>query len=176
MFILCFCVHLSFQGYAAPLLLSSLHSPVSVSSFVSEARLVGMKISQDDPFRLSFIVDQVPENDPQLLRMVKYFLAGMTIPDRDLWVNLSPVQKDRILPERLARTERRRETGSDSGVSDTDSKGGLDMAGIDQVLRKDPVPEKVIGVSDCFDLSPEVDFSGIVPVILGSRTIKNALF
>ena len=49
-------------------------------------------------------------NDDQELRaesskLIKYFLASLTIPDKDLWVNLSPYEKDRIIPEFFSQTE-----------------------------------------------------------------------
>jgi hypothetical protein len=38
-------------------------------------------------------------------RLVKYFLASMTIPKDDLWVNLSPYESDKIIPDELGKTE-----------------------------------------------------------------------
>ncbi|MDE2028630.1 MAG: hypothetical protein KGJ11_08820, partial [Candidatus Omnitrophica bacterium] len=38
-------------------------------------------------------------------RLIKYFLAGLTVPDKDLWVNLSPYEKDRIIPSGFGLTE-----------------------------------------------------------------------
>ncbi len=40
----------------------------------------------------------------QVNQLVKYFLAGLTIPESDLWVNLSPYEKDRMVPEALGQT------------------------------------------------------------------------
>ena len=37
--------------------------------------------------------------------MIKYFLAALTIPEKDLWVNLSPYEKDRIIPHSFGLTE-----------------------------------------------------------------------
>ena len=37
--------------------------------------------------------------------MIKYFLASLTIPEKDLWVNLSPYEKDRIIPQSFGLTE-----------------------------------------------------------------------
>ncbi|MCC6759204.1 MAG: hypothetical protein IT395_06235, partial [Candidatus Omnitrophica bacterium] len=36
--------------------------------------------------------------------LVKYFLAALTIPDKESWVNLSPSEKDRIIPDVLGQT------------------------------------------------------------------------
>jgi hypothetical protein len=41
----------------------------------------------------------------QANQLVKYFLAGLTIPEGDLWVNLSPYEKNRMVPEALGQTD-----------------------------------------------------------------------
>ena len=38
-------------------------------------------------------------------KLIKYFLASLTIPEKDLWVNLSPYEKDRIVPQEFGQTE-----------------------------------------------------------------------
>ena len=38
-------------------------------------------------------------------KLIKYFLAALTTPDKDMWVNLSPTEKDRIIPDGLGSTE-----------------------------------------------------------------------
>src|ERR1700680_1476366 len=71
--------------------------------------LKGIKVHPDNPFRFDFILDRgdtptnealnvkAPQgnnqNDDQELRteatrLIKYFLASLTIPEKDLWVNL----------------------------------------------------------------------------------------
>ena len=84
--------------------------------------LKGLKVYPREPLRFDFILDPgqsgVPgaQSDPVLSgsradlkqeseKLVKYFLAGLTIPEKDLWVNLSPYEKDRIIPEAFGRTE-----------------------------------------------------------------------
>lgn len=73
--------------------------------------LKGMTIHADDPFRFDFIIDsgntnlKAEELKAESERLVKYFLASMTIPKDDLWVNLSPLEKDRIVPDELGKTE-----------------------------------------------------------------------
>ena len=44
-----------------------------------------------------------PQRDAS--RLIKYFFAALTVPEKDLWVNLSPYEKDRIAPVAFARTE-----------------------------------------------------------------------
>ncbi|NTV29483.1 MAG: hypothetical protein HGA80_05325 [Candidatus Omnitrophica bacterium] len=73
--------------------------------------LKGVKVYADNPFRFDFILDKgVTRNasrstQEDSLRLIKYFLAALTVPDQDLWVNLSPYEKDRIVPEAFGRTE-----------------------------------------------------------------------
>jgi len=38
-------------------------------------------------------------------KLIKYFLASLTTPENDLWVNLSPYEKNRIIPQSFGRTE-----------------------------------------------------------------------
>ncbi len=78
--------------------------------------LKGLKVHPDNPFRFDFILDQensLPlvgraregEIKQQATRLIKYFLASLTIPEKDLWVNLSPYEKNRIVPESFGQTE-----------------------------------------------------------------------
>ncbi|MBF0489670.1 MAG: hypothetical protein HQL15_03505, partial [Candidatus Omnitrophica bacterium] len=80
--------------------------------------LKGIKVHTDNPFRFDFILDQgdsLPhrgegkgggnELKEQSTKLIKYFLASLTIPEKDLWVNLSPYEKDRIVPESFGQTE-----------------------------------------------------------------------
>ncbi|MBF0385980.1 MAG: DEAD/DEAH box helicase, partial [Candidatus Omnitrophica bacterium] len=38
-------------------------------------------------------------------KLIKYFLASLTVPEEELWVNLSPYEKDRIIPDAFGITE-----------------------------------------------------------------------
>jgi len=73
--------------------------------------LKGIKVHPDNPFRFDFILDKGDSklNNDQLknesTRLIKYFLASLTIPEKDLWVNLSPYEKDRIVPDAFGQTE-----------------------------------------------------------------------
>lgn len=80
------------------------------TSFTPPA-LKGIKINPDDPLSLDFILDTSHTTaspaslDEESRRLVKYFLAAMTIPEDDLWVNLSPYEHSKIIPESLGRTD-----------------------------------------------------------------------
>jgi len=96
---------------------------VRLSPEFNPAILKGIKIHPDNPFRFDFILDQGdhPVVDPsskkagplpggeearrESIKLIKYFLASLTIPEKDLWVNLSPYEKDRIIPQSFGLTE-----------------------------------------------------------------------
>ena len=73
--------------------------------------LKGMVVHPENPLLFDFIVDRGQDRlDNAALKdestaLIKYFLASMTIPDDDAWVNLSPYEQDRVIPEPLSRTE-----------------------------------------------------------------------
>ncbi len=78
---------------------------VSTSGVISTpAHLTGMVVDLQDPFRLSFIADpgdmvRSASVRKEYERLIKYFLASLAIPEKDQWVNLSPYEKDRIIPD-----------------------------------------------------------------------------
>ncbi len=73
--------------------------------------LRGMTVHPENPLLFDFIVDRGQDkinNDLlkiESTKLIKYFLASMTIPNKDAWVNLSPYEKDRIIPDALGQTE-----------------------------------------------------------------------
>ncbi len=93
------------SGMVAPGTLMSLSAP-----FQGPA-LMGIQAYPQDPLKFSFIFDQgVEALEPDQLnasfgKAVRYFLAGLAIPEEDLWVNLSPYEKDRIVPDALGHTD-----------------------------------------------------------------------
>lgn len=80
----------------------------SIHDFYSAPVLKGVKIDPGDPLSFSFIIDmgdesEISEDDAG--RLVKYFLAGLTVPAESLWVNLAPYEKDRVVDEVLGITD-----------------------------------------------------------------------
>jgi len=70
--------------------------------------LSGLKIDPQNPFQLEFIIDPGDQNEvdeQDVSALVKYFLAGLTIPEEELWVNLSPYESDRIIPQNVSYTD-----------------------------------------------------------------------
>ncbi|MBF0594836.1 MAG: methyltransferase domain-containing protein, partial [Candidatus Omnitrophica bacterium] len=87
---------------------------LGLSPSFAPALLMGIKVCLHDPFRFDFILDKGDVKASQVstlsttndaLRLIKYFLASLTIPEKDLWVNLSPYEKDRIVPDAFGQTE-----------------------------------------------------------------------
>lgn len=96
--------------------IASLNLPVpgamiSPSAAFVPVLLKGMTIHPDNPLQFDFIIDsgntdfKEDQIKSESERLVKYFLASMTLPKNDLWVNLSPYEKDRIIPDELGKTE-----------------------------------------------------------------------
>lgn len=73
--------------------------------------LKGIKLYEDDPMRFDFLVDHGQSRatsdalKEEISRLTKYFLTALTVPEGDLWVNLSPYEKNRIAPEGFGVTE-----------------------------------------------------------------------
>src|SRR5271157_3140702 len=84
---------------------------VALSPAFSPAVLKGIKLDPQNPFRFHFFVDSgdsklsQEELKNESAKLIKYFLASLTIPEKDLWVNLSPYEKDRIVPQEFGQTE-----------------------------------------------------------------------
>jgi hypoxanthine phosphoribosyltransferase len=74
------------------------------------AMLRGIKVYPDSPFRFDFILDKgnfLDSGDSlkeESSKLIKYFMASLTVPEKDLWVNLSPYEKDRIVPDAFGQT------------------------------------------------------------------------
>ncbi len=87
--------------------------------------LKGVTVDPRNPFHFDFVLDQGDSTSgkAQLLsakagsgvktdylkqearRLIKYFLASITTPEQDLWVNLSPYEKNRIIPKSFGQTD-----------------------------------------------------------------------
>jgi hypothetical protein len=84
---------------------------VALSPSFSPVVLKGIQLDAQNPFRFHFFVDSgdsklsQEELKTESSRLIKYFLASLTIPEKDLWVNLSPYEKDRIVPQEFGQTE-----------------------------------------------------------------------
>ena len=89
---------------------------VNLSPAFEPVLMKGIKVHPENPFLFDFIIDtgnsglDVGARYAMPLRqesekLIKYFLAAMTVPEKDLWVNLSPYEKDRMIAPNLGQTE-----------------------------------------------------------------------
>ncbi|GEM_PF-6306142 len=84
---------------------------VPVSAGFVPARLIGITIHPDNPLKFDFIVNTGDANltgqalKEESRKLIKYFLASLTVPEDELWVNLSPYEKNRMIPQGLGQTE-----------------------------------------------------------------------
>lgn len=99
------------SAYASPVHLP-LPGEVSPSSpFYAPVLLKGLTIDAQNPLAFRFVADAADTGfEGQVLqeetdRLVRYFITSLAIPESDMWVNLSPLEKDRIIPEMFGKTE-----------------------------------------------------------------------
>lgn len=70
----------------------------------------GITIHPENPLEFDFILDTAQSGlkDDKLAaetnRLVKYFLTALTIPEEEMWVNLSPYEDNRVIAERFGQT------------------------------------------------------------------------
>src|SRR5271167_1501446 len=108
------------KAYADEFFLPAPGVMVALSPEFNPPILKGIKVHPDNPFKFDFILDPGDKrlspgggdsrlsNDAlkdESSKLIKYFLASLTIPEKDLWVNLSPYEKDRIIPQSFGLTE-----------------------------------------------------------------------
>ncbi len=84
---------------------------ISLSAPYAPAVIKGIKIYNDDAFKIDFIIHPGDDTltgrvfEEESNKLVRYFLAALTTPENELWVNLSPHEANRIIPEGLSGTE-----------------------------------------------------------------------
>ena len=86
---------------------------VNLSLAYEPVLIKGLNVHPENPFLFDFIVDTgntglKADNlglKAESNKLIKYFLASLTIPEKDLWVNLSPYEKDRMIAPNLGQTE-----------------------------------------------------------------------
>jgi nucleoside diphosphate kinase/uncharacterized Fe-S cluster-containing radical SAM superfamily protein len=101
--------------YAQAVPLTSVKMPemgtaVGLSAAFEPMTIRGVNLKADNPFAFDFIVDNgdADLDDTQYRteaqKLIKYFLTSLTVPEREMWVNLSPYEAHRIIPEGFGRT------------------------------------------------------------------------
>jgi hypothetical protein len=112
--LLCFlatCLPGNYPAYAQAVSLPVPGAMVNLSPAYEPVIIKGLTIHKDNPFLFDFIVDIGQDKlsgEPlkkEGEKLIKYFLASLAIPDTDVWVNLSPYEKNRMIPEALGQTD-----------------------------------------------------------------------
>jgi hypothetical protein len=78
------------------------------SSSYSLPALKGLKLDSKDPLKIDFIIDTANQgkvSKEEAAVLIRYFMAGIAMPDKDIWVNLSPYEQDRVVPQALGETD-----------------------------------------------------------------------
>jgi len=85
---------------------------VELSKEFTPCLLKGVTIDPINPLAFDFLIDKGQEGavesknkQEEYNKLIKYFLAALTIPEEDMWVNLSPYEEDRIISESFGQTE-----------------------------------------------------------------------
>jgi len=83
---------------------------IPLSSAFTPASLKGLSINAKDPFKFDFIIERGNirlnqiQKKAEYTKLIKYFLAALAVPDQEQWVNLSPYEKERIIPKSFGMT------------------------------------------------------------------------
>jgi hypothetical protein len=76
---------------------------IPLSAPFTPAHIKGMTVHPDNALQFDFLMDQGEDNfstqqkKDEYTKLIKYFLASLTIADKDQWVNLSPYESGRII-------------------------------------------------------------------------------
>ena len=71
----------------------------------------GLRVDVTNPFNLYFLMSDGEKalsgdaRQQEYEKLIKYFMASLVIPNHDMWVNLSPKESSRIIPENFSMTE-----------------------------------------------------------------------
>ena len=81
---------------------------VTLSAQGNLPMLKGLRLNPDNPLKMDFIIE--PNGAPSVTKedaavLARYFLAALAMPKEDTWVNLSPYESQRIVPQALAETD-----------------------------------------------------------------------
>lgn len=98
------------SGYAQ-LVAPKIAQMVSVTPHFNPILMTGIRSDPKDPFNLFFLMNNgdnavaTDEKQAEYKKLIKYFMASLITPNSDMWVNLSPKEANRIIPDNLSMTE-----------------------------------------------------------------------
>ncbi len=94
-----------------PVVLPAPGTMIFSTAIFSPAIIKGIKINPADPLKFNFLIKPgdrsmtLDQKQEEYAKLIKYFLASLTTPEKDLWVNLSPYEKDRTIAWDFSQTE-----------------------------------------------------------------------
>lgn len=98
-------------GLVTPLNLPKPGEMICLTPAFNPPLIKGIQISPTNPLRLDFIVSSGQMKlskdtlNDETNKFARYFLAGLTTPSKDLWVNLSPYEENRIIAKDFGNTQ-----------------------------------------------------------------------
>ena len=84
---------------------------VSLSPTFTPPLIRGITVHPENPLQFDFLMTKgdralsQDEKTAEYEKLIKYFLAALTVPEKDMWVNLSPYEKNRIISDTFGKTE-----------------------------------------------------------------------
>ncbi|MBF0489094.1 MAG: hypothetical protein HQL15_00565 [Candidatus Omnitrophica bacterium] len=99
------------RAYAVGLNLPVPGTMMRVSDKFMPPMVRGIKVDPNNPLLFNFLIEpgQLPltpdQKKTQYRNLIKYFLASLTTPEKDMWVNLSPYEHNRIIADNFRQTE-----------------------------------------------------------------------
>lgn len=96
--------------YAQTALMPVPGARVETSETFTPPIVTGIQLSPEDPLQINFLIDtgddQAAGDDLTAAsqKLIHYFFAALTVPENELWVNLSPYEEDRIIADPLSHT------------------------------------------------------------------------
>ena len=94
-----------------PLGLPAPGTMLGISAPHTPVLMTGMTVHPENPLRFDFIVDTGDDRlqgealRAETKKLINYFMASLTVPENEMWVNLSPHEKNRIIADGLSKTE-----------------------------------------------------------------------
>lgn len=99
------------QAQLITLDLPSVGTMIAPSAAFAPSSLKGIKIDPENPMYFEFLLDDGDqlltegEQAEEYQKHIRYFMSALTTPEEDMWVNLSPHEGGRIIPDEFALTE-----------------------------------------------------------------------
>lgn len=100
------------QSYAQSVLnLPQPGAMLGISPIFTPPSLAGITIYPQNPLQFDFIIDTGDDDlqgaalRKESEKLIKYFMTTLTVPEKEMWVNLSPYEKNRIIANGLGNTQ-----------------------------------------------------------------------